>query len=807
MSDIAARCRSCGYEQTDEFPQCPVCGATGSFWWCLACREWRDSRACPTCGGFLIIPETLDLGSHPLGTRVPLCIPIRNPGNRLLEFSIYPDDFAVSLPVGPRGLRGRDSSEVHGSLLLEDLPPGRKTYTVHFMGRAPIQTTLVVNVVPPAPRIEFSPTVLVLKQPTPGKALRKNVTVKNTGNVALVAIVRSRDPWLKVQPAKIELARDGSASLRLSAVSRRNDGGIRKGRVLVEARGEVWELLVELRLPEPKLEAEAVDLGTVYPERPLFESVAIRNTGKVRVACTLSCPEAWLAVTPKRVSLPPGREKVVRLRAFISGPGKGERIVDIEGTRVGSLVVAMQDRELLRVPVTAHCHVPRPILGPIRRQTIGEIANDAPVVRRFRVANTGDGRLECSVSCEQPWVVVLTPEVRVGPGKKRRVEFRIDTPRMQPGSYRAVIHVRAGGGSNDVPISFTVVEPRPELEVLGDTDLGVVPARTTATGHISVRNVGVGWLTLRAESESPRLKVTPETVAVAPGPPVKLAVALVVDGLEGGSHAFGVRLSGNGCEARAVVRLRLPFEQIDAPSLIDLGDRLAGRSVGDSLRLRNTGPDPVILRVLADDAWVRPAVDQATVPPGETVAVPLWIELRPGMVGPAHTVVRVEGRSLRLNVALRVNAHKVDLVALPRVVELGKMVPREERTVTLRVENRGRLSVEIRETHISGDLEVRWSRLTLRPGETGTLTGQVRLNAKGVGKQVTADATLAEGTTARFTATVIRSKRRRIAAALAAIVGLGAGWVLGSTAGWVFGGLVAAAAVVAAGLILVSGEG
>jgi hypothetical protein len=38
-------------------------------------------------------------------------------------------------------------------------------------------------------------------------------------------------------------------------------------------------------------------------------------------------------------------------------------------------------------------------------------------------------------------------------------------------------------------------------------------------------------------------------------------------------------------------------------------------------------------------------------------------------------------------------------------------------------------------------------------------------------------------------------------------VGLGAGWVLGSTAGWVFGGLVAAAAVVAAGLILVSGEG
>lgn len=807
MSDIAARCRSCGYEQSDEFLQCPVCGAAGSSWWCLACGEWRDSRTCPSCGGSLVVPETIDLGPHPPGTRVPLRIPIRNPGKRPLEFSIYPDDLVVSLPAGPRTLRGHDSSEVHGSLLLEDLPPGRTTYTVHFMGRSPVRTTLAVTVVPPVLRVEFSPTLAVLKQPAPGKVLRKNVTVKNAGNVPVTATVRSRDPWLTVLPAKLELARDGVATLRLAARSRRNEGGIRTGRVTVEAGGETWELPVELRLPEPQLEADAVDLGTVHPERPAFESVTIRNTGKVRVACTLACEEPWLAVTPKRVSLPPGREKVVKLRALVPGPGEGERLVDVEGRRTGALVVATGGRELLRVPVTATCHVPRPRLGPIRRQTLGEVANDIAVVRRFRVANSGDGRLDCEVSCESPWVEVLTPEVQVGPGKKRRVEFRIDTPGMQPGNSRAVIHVRTNGGCTDVPVSVTVVEPRPELEVLGDADLGTVWAKGPVTGHLSVRNVGVGLLTLRAEPEDPRVKVTPATAAVAPGPPTRLAVAVAADGLGGGPHAFGVRFSGNGGEGRAVVRLRLPVEVIDAPSLIDLGDRAAGRVVGEALRLRNTGPDPVTLRVRAEDEWVRPATEQVTVRPGELVSVPLNVELRPGAFGPASSVVRVEGRSLRLSVAVRVTAHKVDLVAIPQAVELGKMTHGEERPVTLRVVNRGHLAVELRESHIPGDLEVWLERQSVRPGETVTLAGRVRLNAKGAGKQVRATATLTDGTAALFTATVTRSRLPRVAAALAAGFGLVGGGMLGSSVGWFFGGAVAVAGFVVAGVFLATAEG
>ena len=77
MSEMVARCRSCGFEDAAEFAHCPVChGESG--WWCLACREWRPTRACPACATPLAVPAEVSLGSFPAGSRVRMgCSSIR----------------------------------------------------------------------------------------------------------------------------------------------------------------------------------------------------------------------------------------------------------------------------------------------------------------------------------------------------------------------------------------------------------------------------------------------------------------------------------------------------------------------------------------------------------------------------------------------------------------------------------------------------------------------------------------------------------------------------------------------------------
>lgn len=796
MSDIVARCTACGYEQPTTFPRCPVCGGTPAGWWCVPCHDWRPSQLCSACSGFLLVPPVIELGSFPAGSRIAVNFRVRNPGKKPIEFTVYPDGDELAFPSARRTVRAGESVEVHGTLALGEFAPGRRTYAVRFEAPVPAETTVAVQVVPAVRRLEFAPAGVAFASVVPGKLLRRNLQVTNTGNVAIAAELWPSAAWLEVTPRRIELGPGGSATLKLTAKTRKTDHGDRTALVRAVAGGSLWEARVRVQFPEPDVEAAPVDLGTVRPGRAAYESVTLRNVGKVRVACDVAADAPWLAVTPKRVNLPPGGEKVVKVRALVTE--------EKEGSCEAGVIVTLDGRRLLRVPVTAVCHVPKSVLGPIRRQTLGAVASDLPAVRRFRVANTGDGRLDCTVTADVSWVMVLTPTLKVGPRKRRRVEFRIDAPSMPLGTSVGTIRVRTNGGDADVPLSVAVVEPRPELEVLGDAELASVSADGSATGHLAVRNVGVGLLRLRAEPGDTRVSVTPAEATLSPGPPTRLAVSVSVEGLAGGTHAFGVRVTSNGGEGRAEVRFRLPVELLDLPSMIDLGDRPAGRPADEALRVRNVGPDPVELRVRAEDPWVRPGAERIVVPPGQMTAVPFRLDLAQGVFGPVASIIRVEGRTARFAVAVRVVARRAELVAVPDRVDLGGMLPGQEREFTFRVENRGELAADVRESHTPGELEVWVRRHTVQPGTTAVVPGRVRMNAKGAGRRARATAPVTDETVVRFDATVARPLTPRILAAVAVAGGVAVGGVLGATVGWLFGAAVAVAGIVACVLLVVN---
>jgi hypothetical protein len=799
MTETVTRCRSCGYEQLMEFDRCPVChGAPG--WWCGACVEWRSANSCSTCGGMLHVAPEVNLGAFPSGSLVPFRFEVRNPGKKPIDFSLYPGDVALTVPAHRRTLRPAQSIDIAGTLALGPFTPGRRTYKIRFDGPVPCETELVVEIVPALVRLEFIPPEIVVRYVVPGSLVRREVVVKNTGNVPIAAMLMTSDSWLTATPAKVGIAVGATATLKVAAKTRKSEHGERVARVKAVADdGRSWDADVRIRLPAPELEAAAVNFGEVQPGRAAFDSLTLRNMGKVRVACTLTVDQPWLAVTPKSVNLPPGREKVLKLRALIPE--------ELAGKRDATVAVSFADGELLRVPVAAVCKPPKPILGPIRRQTLAAVATDAAVIRRFRVANTGDGRLVCTITADVPWVQVLTSELSVGAGKKRRVEFRIDSPNMQIGKNTAVIRIHSNGGNAEVPLSLTVVEPDPGLELLGNLDLGTVSYGAAVSGHLSVRNGGVGLLQLQTHPEDSRVTVSPAELALSPGPPAKVSVSVAVAGLDGGPHAFGVRFSSNGGTGRAEVRFRLPVELVEVPALIDLGDQAVGRSTGDAIRVRNTGQDRVALRIAADNSWVHPVLDRVIVKPGAMVSIPFQVNLAPGVEGPLASTIRLEGHTVRHAVAVRVVAKKVDLVASPPVLALGGLIPGEEREVVFQVVNKGEVGADVRASHSPGELEVWIQRRRVPPGETATMAARVKMNAQCIGMEVRTVVDLGDELVVRFTAQVASPTPQRLPAGLAAIGGMIAGLALGATIGWLLGIAAAAAGFVVAGFLLAKTKG
>jgi hypothetical protein len=777
MDEVVARCPDCGTEQNEAFANCFVC-LTASRWWCRACQGWLAARLCPVCGGGVSVPAELLLGPCTLGTTVAFKVTARNPGKKLVSCTVTSPDRGVAItnprPVVPAG----GSIDVRGGITVPPGALGPRTFRLVFEGPVPTETRLVVEALAPVPRLEFFPATVTLCALNPGGIVRTTVAVKNTGNVPLSARLSGSEPWLGIDPPRVDLAPGEVTMVRFSARSKRSDFSARTGQVRAESDRGTWEADVRFTLPDPHLEADPVAFGELRPGRPVFADLVVKNTGRVRVDCTLLAADSWLQVRPLRINLAVGRQKKVRVRALITPAQDGPQRTELIGSSAAG--------EVLRVPVTATGKVPKPVLRPVRKQRVRDVAG-APVERKFQVANDGDGRLVCTARADQEWVRIVTPELKVAPGKKRKLRYVLDLPVLPRGEHRATITLESNGGTGEVPVTVEVLNPNPVLEVLPAPTLGLVSRQLPLLAFVQVRNGGVGLLTVRAESENPSVTVTPTMAPVPTGPPVRFNLMIPVVGLPGGEHEAAVRFTSNGGSDRAVLRFRLPVEQVEVPALADLGDRPAGRSSGGTLRVRNTGPDRVALRVRSQDDWVRPGCDRIELDPGETVSVPFRVDLAAGAFGPVTSAILLEGRSVRHSVEVRAVARKVDLVVVPGVVDLGKLAPAAERAFTVEVVNAGEIAVTLRARHAPGELEVWLGSAHVRPGERVTVAGRARVNAPPSREPVRAVVTLTEEATVRCVARVVRPTLPRVLAALAAGGGVLAGVALKGAVGWWLG--------------------
>jgi hypothetical protein len=730
------------------------------------------------------VPTEIKLGSFPPGSRIPIRFTVRNPGTRSIEFEVTSNNPAVSLLTRRLTARARAEATIIGVVAIGAVAPGQRIYRIRFEIPTPLETNLVVEVVPAFVRVEFVPPEFTVADVQPGTIVHRNLTLNNTGNVIATADITVTEPWLSVHPTCVALSPGESCLVRVTARTHKTDFGKLSGQIRFDSM-EGFSSIAEvfLQLPQPILEALPVDFGEVTPDRPAYQAVVLRNTGKVRVACSLRTDQSWLAVTPNHVNLPAGGEKEVKLRAQIP--------TEEAGIKTAGLIASFAGGELLRVPVSINCLIPRPILGSIRKQTLGAVASDAAVVRRFRVSNTGDGLLNCKIEANQPWIEILTKTISVFTGKKRRIEYRIDTPLMNKGINRATIQIRSNGGEADVPVSIVVVDPEPKLGAIDDLDFGTVDTSGAISGQLMVRNSGVGMLKLKAVPRDSRVTVTPSELTLAPGPPAKLAVAVALDGLSGGTYSYAIRFSSNGGNASASLKFRLPIEQIDVPAVIDLSNQLVGRPTDHAVHLMNSGPDDIKLAVRSEDPWIQPQVGSFSLRAGEIFAVPIRIRLRQGMSGLVKTAIWLEGRTIRRKVEIQAMARRIELRAIPDKMDLGVMAPGEERAFVLQVMNRGDMVAEIRDLHVPGDLEIWVRRQIIQPLVTIPLVGRVRMNSRTLGRQVVATLRLGDEVAVLFSSRVVQARTQRILTTLSGVSALAAGTAVWVTNNWLIGLLVA----------------
>lgn len=780
MDDIVARCPDCGREHPEAFEQCDWCGRNRpSRWWCSACGDWRATRACAACAGGLAVPSEVALGVCVVGTTVGFHFAVRNSGKKPVTCMVGCTDSAVKF-VNPRLLlpAGR-AATVAGELTIPVEPVGKQSLRlVTFDGKYLSETQLVFEAVAPAPLLEFVPALVQLRTANPGSGARASVALKNTGNVPLCADLSAASAWLAVEPKQLALAPGESAEVKLRARSKKSDSGVLETALSAVADCGAWTAPVHFQLPEPELAAEPIDFGELAPGRAVFADVVVRNTGRVRVNGTIEAVAPWVHVTPARVKLQPGREKTVRVRVLLTD--------EDEGPQASELLVSSASGVVLRVPVTALGKIPRPVLRAVRRQRF-RAALGAPTERKFQVANDGDGRLDLTARADVAWIRIVTPELRVAGGKKRKLRYVVDLTSLPLGEHSAPITIESNGGTATVLVTVQVLEPNPVLEVVSGPDLGLLSANQPLSAVVQVRNSGIGLLHVTGESENPCNTVSPTEIDVPPGPPVRFNVTVPVGGLPGGAYEAAVRFTSNGGTGRAIVRFKLTPEQLDVPALLDLGIREAGRARWDWLWVRNTGQYPVTLHLRTEGPGVKLGNEHLTLASLQTASVPFYMALPADVRGPVTGAILLEGRAVRHRVTVRAVAREVQLAVEPAVLNLGRLRPGEERAFTAILVNAGAVPAEVYAENVPGELEVRVKGATVPPGARVPLVGSVRANTDRTGEPVRATVRLGYGVKLRCEATVVAPILPQVLAVTAVAGSLLVGGAWSAAAGWWLG--------------------
>jgi hypothetical protein len=361
--------------------------------------------------------------------------------------------------------------------------------------------------------------------------------IRNQGDGELRGLVRSQEPWLKVDR---RFSGTGQIIIPLALNSLRGEQRY-QGLVDVLSNGGAQQVHVEFVAQTPErlsVSPSALDFGQLDAQ-PVSRMVHFTNTGGGLLRGSISSDADWIDLGKTRIE---GNDLKLGIVARPAGMKNG-------APATTSIRVSTNGGDV-NIPVRAQPSPPRLVLTP-KSVLFAAVPPKEKRIQSIRVSNDGAGVLQVQVTAHPDWIDLSKTRWS---GNSLDLDLEVDGRKLADGpERRSTIRFSSNGGKAELPVRATPQGPTLSVEPLA-VYLGEVPAGSKARFKLRLGNLGNGSLTGIVQTTRPWLHVEPRRFS---GKRVTLRGWLKTDGLAVGSHSATVEIESNGGQASVVVQVQI----------------------------------------------------------------------------------------------------------------------------------------------------------------------------------------------------------------------------------------------------------
>lgn len=578
-------------------------------------RQWVAITAdVPTGPSLQVEPAHLDFGEVQGEGERSLPLTLTNDGRQPLTGRITSRVEWLRLARQEFHVAPQSQAAIGVTIVPERLPSGRQVVSEALVidsdaGQERIEARAWVR----RPVLDMEPAHLDLGDLLSGQVGEAHVRVANPGDGHLEGAVRSFAPWLQVHPQQFVCEAGQAQQVTVSVdTAGLNEGPIALPEALrVHSNAGAQTVSVRLRVLAPRmlLNTTHIAFGEVAYGQREERRLRIENGGSAPLEASLQPLVGWLEPGETEITVPPGGEHVVVVRANTEAFEHGAQVIEQPALRIAA-GAAIQDITVSLTVLRAMLRIEPEVLD------FGYSDPTQPAVRTLRIANDGTGVLAWNLQSDATWAEFEPLRGVCRAGEVQEVRAAAYGLALEEGveSAEATLVVNSDAGRAKVPLRFAVASPRLACDTTF-LDLGESRNYGPVGGSFRVFNYGLGLLRGSVRTDHTWLVVDRASFECETGRSVEIRVTtdmdeFPADAVYGEGYVF-LESNGGAAEVQAVVNVILePDVHPTAESVVltsgaggDLGGRLSLRNDGMAtahLELQPSAPEIILSRDLCD---------------------------------------------------------------------------------------------------------------------------------------------------------------------------------------------------------------
>jgi len=420
-------------------------------------------------------------------------------------------------------------------------PPGTQTDTISLTsngGNGSIPVTIQV------PGLSFSPASLSFGVGDTNKTL----TISNVGAGALTWQALKKETWLTLSSTSGSVDAGKSVTVTITVASGM-DPGTYTDTIALTSNGGNGNVPVTLAIPGLSFTPNTMVFGTSDTQKTLV----ISNSGGGTLTWQASKQQPWLTINPANGSLDAGKSANVAITVSRTGllPGNYNDTISLTSNGGnGSVSVLMPIPGLAFTP-------PNIDFGTSDTQ------------KTLVISNSGGGTLTWQASKQQSWLIINPTNGSVGAGKSVNVTVSVLRARLKPSIYNDVISLTSDGGTGQVPVVMTILNPTLSVSPTS-LDFGT----TTINLPFNIANLGGDVLNWQIDTEKlpAWLKVDSASGSTVFGTPTTVTATVSRQNLESSRYATTIPITSNGGNGAVQVIMIVPDPLLSvSPTSLNFG--------------------------------------------------------------------------------------------------------------------------------------------------------------------------------------------------------------------------------------------